>query len=69
MMNSRDGGMGGKVIRKLGEDWEDMAQMDMLFSILSDPDSRFGKWDRDEFFSTGQTEISFGHIPGKPHMI
>lgn len=35
-----------------------MAQMDMLFSILSEPESRFGKWDQDEFFSTGQTEIS-----------
>ena len=57
-MNRRDGGSGRNVLRKLQEDWEELAQMDMLFSILSEPESKFGNWDLNEFFLTGQEEIA-----------
>jgi SAM-dependent methyltransferase len=37
--------------------WEDWARADPLWAILSDPSKSHGRWDRDEFFSTGRDEI------------
>lgn len=39
-------------------DWEEMAAVDPLWAIMSNPEKRFGKWKLDEFLSTGQEEIS-----------
>lgn len=39
-------------------DWEEMAAIDPLWAILSSPEKRFGKWELDEFLSTGQQEIA-----------
>jgi SAM-dependent methyltransferase len=36
--------------------WNAMAKLDPLWTILSHPDKKFGKWDPEEFFSTGDRE-------------
>jgi SAM-dependent methyltransferase len=41
-----------------GRDWEEMATLDPLWAILSDPEKRSGKWPLEEFFRTGQEEIA-----------
>lgn len=38
-------------------EWDDLALLDPLWSILSDPTKRFGKWDVEAFFSTGRKEV------------
>jgi SAM-dependent methyltransferase len=39
-------------------DWEEMAAIDPLWAIMSAPEKRFGSWEIDEFFRTGQEEIA-----------
>lgn len=39
-------------------DWETMATLDPLWAILTHKDKRFDKWEKEEFFKTGLTEIS-----------
>ncbi|HET7873737.1 MAG TPA: methyltransferase domain-containing protein [Terriglobales bacterium] len=41
-----------------GRDWEEMATLDPLWAILGEPDKRFGKWQLEEFFRTGEEEIA-----------
>jgi len=41
----------------LQRDWDDLAELDPLWSILADPDKRYGKWDLAQFFATGDAEI------------
>jgi SAM-dependent methyltransferase len=44
----------------LGEqkrEWEEIAGEDAMWAILSYSDRKFGAWDRDEFFRTGEVEI------------
>ncbi len=36
--------------------WNALAELDPLWTILSDPEKKFGKWDAAEFFSTGERE-------------
>jgi len=38
-------------------EWEDLAHLDPLWAILTVKEKQFGKWDRDEFFCSGQAEI------------
>jgi len=38
-------------------DWEDLAEVDPYWAILSEPSRRFGNWDVDAFFATGDTEF------------
>jgi SAM-dependent methyltransferase len=38
--------------------WEGQARNDPLWAILSEPDKRGGRWDLDEFFAEGRSEIS-----------
>jgi SAM-dependent methyltransferase len=38
-------------------EWEEIAGEDALWAILSYSDRKFGAWDRDEFFRTGEVEI------------
>src|SRR5262249_37009473 len=42
-----------------GRDWEELATLDPLWAILSDPKKRYGKWQVDEFFHTGVREIAW----------
>jgi SAM-dependent methyltransferase len=41
-----------------GRDWEEMATLDPLWAILGEPEKRFGKWQLEEFFRTGEEEIA-----------
>jgi ubiquinone/menaquinone biosynthesis C-methylase UbiE len=36
--------------------WNTLAELDPLWTILSDPKKKFGKWDSEEFFTTGERE-------------
>ncbi len=36
--------------------WNVLAKLDPLWTILSDPQKKFGKWDPKEFFATGEQE-------------
>ena len=42
---------------RYGRDWDDLAELDPLWAILSAPDKRYGRWGRAEFFETGRLEI------------
>lgn len=48
--------MNNVVVRNQRE-WDELALLDPLWSILSDPGKRFGRWDVEEFFSTGRREV------------
>jgi SAM-dependent methyltransferase len=38
-------------------DWNELAELDPYWAILTRPGLRYGAWDSDEFFATGNTEI------------
>jgi ubiquinone/menaquinone biosynthesis C-methylase UbiE len=44
-------------IREQERDWNELAELDPYWAILTLPGTRFGGWDSDEFFATGATEI------------
>lgn len=44
-------------IEELGKHWNDLAQLDPLWAICSDPKRQFGHWDLPAFFATGRQEI------------
>lgn len=44
-------------IKNLKQDWEDMAELDPLWAILSVPEKQYNKWNVDEFFDTGKIEV------------
>jgi SAM-dependent methyltransferase len=51
-------------------EWEDLAAVDPLWAILSDPARRGGGWDHDEFFRTGEADaeraLARAHQLGRP---
>ena len=51
-------------VAKLRRNWEGLARADALWSICSDPRKRGCKWEPDELFRTGETEIArvFDHL-------
>jgi SAM-dependent methyltransferase len=44
-------------LRRHQRDWEDLGDLDPCWAILAYPDRRFGRWDLDEFFRSGEVEI------------
>ncbi|MEO6457178.1 MAG: class I SAM-dependent methyltransferase [Chloroflexia bacterium] len=40
------------------QEWEEMASVDPLWAIASDPSRRYGRWKLDEFLATGEAEIA-----------
>jgi SAM-dependent methyltransferase len=38
-------------------DWDELAAVDPLWAILSDPERRGGRWQLDEFFRTGEADV------------
>jgi SAM-dependent methyltransferase len=44
-------------IDKLQQDWDDLAKIDPMWAILSNPLKQQGKWDVEEFFGTGRHQI------------
>ena len=48
------------IIKKLKinkEEWEDLAELDTYWMILTWPNKNFNRWDKKEFFNTGKEEI------------
>ena len=45
-------------VHRQQEAWNDLAEVDPFWSILSDPAKRFSRWDVKEFFATGEREIA-----------
>jgi SAM-dependent methyltransferase len=45
-------------LEKHRRDWEDLARLDPMWAVVSDNDRRFGGWDADEFFATGEREVA-----------
>jgi ubiquinone/menaquinone biosynthesis C-methylase UbiE len=40
------------------QNWEDLAKVDPLWAIYSDPKRRYGKWNLEEFYSTGEKDVA-----------
>jgi ubiquinone/menaquinone biosynthesis C-methylase UbiE len=40
------------------QDWEDLAAVDLYWSILSEPSKRGGGWSSEEFFESGRAEVT-----------
>jgi SAM-dependent methyltransferase len=38
-------------------DWDDLAEVDPLWAVLSDPGRRGGRWELDEFLATGPADV------------
>ncbi|MFA5392076.1 MAG: class I SAM-dependent methyltransferase [Candidatus Paceibacterota bacterium] len=45
-------------LQKLKKNWNKLADEDALWAILSDPTKKHNKWQLEEFFKTGEKEIS-----------
>jgi SAM-dependent methyltransferase len=45
-------------LRRHQRDWEDLGDLDPCWAILAYPERRFGRWDLDEFFRSGEEEIT-----------
>jgi ubiquinone/menaquinone biosynthesis C-methylase UbiE len=43
-------------VERQAQDWNELAQLDPHWAILTSPGKRFGRWDSDEFFATGTAE-------------
>jgi ubiquinone/menaquinone biosynthesis C-methylase UbiE len=39
------------------KDWDEFSEMDPFWAVLADPAKKYGKWDGEEFYRTGQVEI------------
>jgi ubiquinone/menaquinone biosynthesis C-methylase UbiE len=46
-------------IERQAQDWNELAQLDPHWAILTSPGKRFGRWDSDEFFATGTAEAEW----------
>jgi tRNA/tmRNA/rRNA uracil-C5-methylase (TrmA/RlmC/RlmD family) len=44
-------------LKQLQQDWNDLAELDPLWAIASEPDKVFNKWDIEEFFETGSAYV------------
>lgn len=40
------------------QDWNDLADFDAYWAVLTRRDRKYGRWDRDEFYATGEAEIA-----------
>ena len=39
-------------------EWDELARLDPMWAVMSAPERRFGRWDADEFFATGEREVA-----------
>jgi SAM-dependent methyltransferase len=44
-------------MRRQQRDWDDLADVDPLWAVVSDPARRGGRWDLDEFLATGVGDV------------
>lgn len=47
----------GVGLRRHERDWQELATLDPLWAILSDPARRYGGWDTEEFLATGRNDV------------
>jgi ubiquinone/menaquinone biosynthesis C-methylase UbiE len=40
------------------QDWNELADLDPYWAVLTRPDKRFGRWESEEFFATGTAEAA-----------
>ena len=45
-------------LRRHQRDWEELGDLDPCWAILAFPERRYGRWDLDEFFRSGEQEIA-----------
>jgi SAM-dependent methyltransferase len=45
-------------LRRHQRDWEDLGDLDPCWAILAYPERKFGRWDLEEFFRSGEQEIA-----------
>ena len=45
-------------VERQSQDWNELAELDPYWAILSQPGKRFGGWDNDEFFATGAADAA-----------
>jgi ubiquinone/menaquinone biosynthesis C-methylase UbiE len=48
---------GGVELKQHEQDWNELAELDPYWAILTASGKRFGRWDSDEFFATGPPEV------------
>lgn len=46
-----------KSLSDLQQDWNDLADIDAMWSICSDPEMQYNRWDQETFFETGREDI------------
>ena len=46
-------------------DWEQLAKLDAMWAVVADPQRRFGRWDADAFFATGEREADAALARGR----
>jgi SAM-dependent methyltransferase len=39
------------------QNWEEIAAQDPFWAVLADPDGKYGKWNEDDFYSLGESQI------------
>lgn len=44
-------------MQRLKQDWEELAEVDLYWAILSDPERRAGGWQLEDFFASGRAEV------------
>ncbi len=44
-------------LEQLQRNWDELGREDPLWAVLTEPEKRGNRWDRDEFFATGTGEI------------
>jgi ubiquinone/menaquinone biosynthesis C-methylase UbiE len=44
-------------LRKSKSDWENLAQLDAKWAVLTRHDKKYDRWNEDEFFATGEKEV------------
>jgi ubiquinone/menaquinone biosynthesis C-methylase UbiE len=49
--------MTSRALDQQEQDWQEMAELDPYWAILTKPGTRFGQWDSDAFFATGPPEV------------
>jgi ubiquinone/menaquinone biosynthesis C-methylase UbiE len=45
-------------VKRQSQDWEELANLDAYWAILSSPQGKYGKWNMGEFFRSGEVEIA-----------
>src|SRR5262249_5737737 len=49
---------GSAALREVQRDWAVLGEADPLWAVLVAPEARRGRWDPDEFFSTGRADVA-----------